>query len=160
MRRFLELMTGEYGRYVVQQCFNTFKPKENEVDMDMEDGDSAAEPSTSDQGNTENVVLAATYITFDDPVRDLEVISQELRLKDIEFMEKRIEELEKSMKRSNGKQLKIEHELCLKVCFLLDWNDFFFFLNLLYIFPVYISTSYQCILNIFLQLYYYIVRRL
>nr|GMD41208.1 obg-like ATPase 1 [Ipomoea batatas] len=104
-----------------------------EVDMDMEDGDSAAEPSTSDQGNTENVVLAATYITFDDPVRDLEVISQELRLKDIEFMEKRIEELEKSMKRSNGKQLKIEHELCLKVCFLLDWNDFFFFLNFLYI---------------------------
>nr|GMD01648.1 putative pumilio homolog 19 isoform X2 [Ipomoea batatas]GMD04144.1 putative pumilio homolog 19 isoform X2 [Ipomoea batatas]GMD18636.1 putative pumilio homolog 19 isoform X2 [Ipomoea batatas]GMD74472.1 putative pumilio homolog 19 isoform X2 [Ipomoea batatas]GME02030.1 putative pumilio homolog 19 isoform X2 [Ipomoea batatas] len=24
-------MTGEHGRYVVQQCFNTFKPKENEV---------------------------------------------------------------------------------------------------------------------------------
>nr|GMD39211.1 obg-like ATPase 1 [Ipomoea batatas] len=119
--RFLELMTGEYGRYVVQQCFNTFKPKENEVDMDMEDGDSAAEPFTSDQGNTENNSLLY-YIEFliihvddiVDPVRDLEVISQELRLKDIEFMEKRIEELEKSMKRSNGKQLKIEHELCLK----------------------------------------------
>ncbi|KAB1222825.1 Obg-like ATPase 1 [Morella rubra] len=50
-----------------------------------------------------------------DPVRDLEVISAELRLKDIEFMEKRIEDLEKSMKRSNDKQLKIEHELCQKV---------------------------------------------
>nr|GLL37681.1 putative pumilio homolog 19 isoform X1 [Ipomoea trifida] len=30
-RRFLELMTDERGRYVVQQCFNTFKPRENEV---------------------------------------------------------------------------------------------------------------------------------
>ncbi|CAN4085308.1 unnamed protein product [Withania somnifera] len=34
---------------------------------------------------------------------------------DIEFMERRIEDLDKSMKRSNDKQLKIEHELCLKV---------------------------------------------
>ncbi|XP_019191144.1 PREDICTED: putative pumilio homolog 19 isoform X2 [Ipomoea nil] len=30
-RRFLELMTSKHGRYVVQQCFNTFKPRENEV---------------------------------------------------------------------------------------------------------------------------------
>ncbi|KAJ6887415.1 hypothetical protein NC651_027672 [Populus alba x Populus x berolinensis] len=50
-----------------------------------------------------------------DPVRDLEVISAELRLKDIEFMERRIEDVEKSMKRSNDKQLKIELELCQKV---------------------------------------------
>lgn len=50
-----------------------------------------------------------------DPVRDLETISAELRLKDIEFMEKKIEDLEKSMKRSNDKQLKIEHECCQKV---------------------------------------------
>ncbi|PON54788.1 Ribosome-binding ATPase YchF/Obg-like ATPase [Parasponia andersonii] len=50
-----------------------------------------------------------------DPVRDLEVISEELRLKDIEFMEKKTEDLEKSMKRSNDKQLKIEHECCGKV---------------------------------------------
>ncbi|KAK3022259.1 hypothetical protein RJ639_047653 [Escallonia herrerae] len=41
-----------------------------------------------------------------DPVRDLE---------DLEFMERKIEDLEKSMKRSNDKQLKIEHELCQKV---------------------------------------------
>jgi obg-like ATPase 1 len=31
-------------------------------------------------------------------------------------MERRIEDLEKSMKRSNDKQLKIEHEVCDKVC--------------------------------------------
>ncbi|KAA3478713.1 obg-like ATPase 1 [Gossypium australe] len=34
-----------------------------------------------------------------DPVRDLETISAELRLKDIEFMERKIEDIEKSMKR-------------------------------------------------------------
>ncbi|KAL9252525.1 Obg-like ATPase 1-like protein [Drosera capensis] len=50
-----------------------------------------------------------------DPVRDLEVIGEELRLKDLEFMERRIEDLEKSMKRSNDKQLKIEHECCLRI---------------------------------------------
>nr|CAB3480309.1 unnamed protein product [Digitaria exilis] len=50
-----------------------------------------------------------------DPVRDLETISEELRLKDIDFMNKKIEDLEKSMKRSNDKQLKIEHELCDRV---------------------------------------------
>ncbi|KAK1309016.1 hypothetical protein QJS10_CPA09g00734 [Acorus calamus] len=50
-----------------------------------------------------------------DPVRDLEVIGEELRLKDLEFMERRLEDLEKSMKRSNDKQLKIELELCEKV---------------------------------------------
>lgn len=50
-----------------------------------------------------------------DPVRDLEVISEELRLKDIEFMKNKVEDLEKSMKRSNDKQLKIELECCLKV---------------------------------------------
>ena len=31
-------------------------------------------------------------------------------------MEKKIEDIEKSMKRSNDKQLKIEHECCGKVC--------------------------------------------
>ncbi|KAL9265551.1 Obg-like ATPase 1-like protein [Drosera capensis] len=50
-----------------------------------------------------------------DPVRDLEVIGEELRLKDLEFMERRIEDLEKSMKRSNDKQLKTEHECCLRI---------------------------------------------
>ncbi|KAG8046720.1 hypothetical protein GUJ93_ZPchr0008g13426 [Zizania palustris] len=50
-----------------------------------------------------------------DPVRDLETIGEELRLKDIEFMKNKLEDLEKSMKRSNDKQLKIEHELCEKL---------------------------------------------
>jgi obg-like ATPase 1 len=50
-----------------------------------------------------------------DPVRDLDIISSELRLKDLEFMEKKIEDIEKSMKRSNDKQLKIELDLCQKV---------------------------------------------
>jgi len=50
-----------------------------------------------------------------DPVRDMETISEELRLKDIEFMKKKLEDLDKSMKRSNDKQLKVEHELCERV---------------------------------------------
>ncbi|KAF9601696.1 hypothetical protein IFM89_022116, partial [Coptis chinensis] len=49
-----------------------------------------------------------------DPVRDLEVITEELRMKDIEFMEKKVEDLENSMKRSNDKHLKLEHECCEK----------------------------------------------
>ncbi|KAF9603175.1 hypothetical protein IFM89_034508 [Coptis chinensis] len=49
-----------------------------------------------------------------DPVRDLDVITKELRLKDIEFMERKVEDLEKNMKRSNDKQLKLEHECCEK----------------------------------------------
>ncbi|KAJ6865173.1 obg-like ATPase 1 [Populus alba x Populus x berolinensis] len=57
-----------------------------------------------------------------DPVRDLEVISAELRLKDIEFIERRIEDVEKSMKRSNDKQLKIEMEMCQRVCIFVVWN--------------------------------------
>lgn len=41
-------------------------------------------------------------------------------LQDIEFVEKRIEDLDKQMKRSNDKQLKIEHELCQRVGFILN----------------------------------------
>ena len=59
-----------------------------------------------------------------DPVRDLEIISEELRLKDIEFMERKIEDVEKSMKRSNDKQLKIELECCQRVkALLLEGKD-------------------------------------
>ncbi|CAI5495224.1 unnamed protein product [Closterium sp. Naga37s-1] len=50
-----------------------------------------------------------------DPIRDLEIIHNELRLKDIEFMERAKEDYEKQLKRSNDKQLKIDHELCLRV---------------------------------------------
>lgn len=47
-------------------------------------------------------------------------------------MEKRIEDLDKSMKRSNDKQLKIEHELCLKV----SEDEFLIFSWILYDFSV------------------------
>jgi obg-like ATPase 1 len=50
-----------------------------------------------------------------DPIRDLEIITQELRLKDIEFMDRKIEDLEKVLKRSNDKQTKLELECCQKV---------------------------------------------
>ncbi|CAJ1962954.1 unnamed protein product, partial [Sphenostylis stenocarpa] len=55
-----------------------------------------------------------------DPVRDLEIITEELRLKDVEFMERKVEDIEKSMKRSNDKQLKIELECCQRVKALLE----------------------------------------
>ncbi|GAQ86894.1 GTP-binding protein [Klebsormidium nitens] len=53
-----------------------------------------------------------------DPVRDLDIITNELRLKDIEFVERRLEELQKVLKRSNEKVLKQELETQEK---LLDW---------------------------------------
>ncbi|KAL3696669.1 hypothetical protein R1sor_010745 [Riccia sorocarpa] len=53
-----------------------------------------------------------------DPIRDLEVITNELRLKDLEFMARKVEDLEKALKRSNAKELKVEMECCVKVQ---DW---------------------------------------
>jgi obg-like ATPase 1 len=53
-----------------------------------------------------------------DPVRDLDIITNELRLKDIEFVERRVEELQKVLKRSNEKILKQELETQEKV---LEW---------------------------------------
>ncbi|KAJ7296239.1 hypothetical protein O6H91_Y135500 [Diphasiastrum complanatum] len=50
-----------------------------------------------------------------DPIRDLDVITEELRLKDKEFMQRKIEDLEKALKRSNDKQLKLELECSQKV---------------------------------------------
>ena len=55
-----------------------------------------------------------------DPIRDLDIIHNELRLKDIEFMQRAIEDLEKVLKRSNDKQVKLEHECCLKV---MEWLE-------------------------------------
>ncbi|CAM6100999.1 unnamed protein product [Calypogeia fissa] len=54
-----------------------------------------------------------------DPIRDLDVIHQELRLKDIEFMQRSQEDTEKALKRSpNDKQLKAELDCCHKV---IEW---------------------------------------
>lgn len=59
-----------------------------------------------------------------DPIRDLEIIHGELRLKDIEFVERAIEDLEKQLKRSNDKQLKLDLECCKKVlAWLQDGKD-------------------------------------
>lgn len=43
------------------------------------------------------------------PVRDLEIISEELRLKDIEFLNVHLEKLEKLVVRGNDKKLKPEY---------------------------------------------------
>ncbi|KAJ6727636.1 OBG GTPASE FAMILY [Salix koriyanagi] len=90
-----------------------FKPK-SEVAAFLEIHDIAGLVRGAHQGAFEDPdIIHVDDIV--DPVRDLEVISAELRLKDIEFIERRIEDVEKSMKRSNDKQLKIELELCQKV---------------------------------------------
>lgn len=51
-----------------------------------------------------------THIEGDvNPVRDLEIISDELRLKDIEFLNGHLEKLEKLVVRGNDKKLKPEY---------------------------------------------------
>ncbi|KAJ8676489.1 hypothetical protein QAD02_012276, partial [Eretmocerus hayati] len=49
------------------------------------------------------------------PVRDLETISEELRLKDVEFLNGHLEKLEKLVVRGNDKKLKPEYDTLLKV---------------------------------------------
>ncbi|XP_046603942.1 adenylate kinase 9 isoform X2 [Neodiprion virginianus] len=49
------------------------------------------------------------------PVRDLEIISEELRLKDVEFLNAHLEKLEKLVVRGNDKKLKPEYDTLLKV---------------------------------------------
>jgi len=49
------------------------------------------------------------------PVRDLEIINEELRLKDIEFLGVHLEKLEKLVVRGNDKKLKPEYDTLLKV---------------------------------------------
>lgn len=44
-----------------------------------------------------------------DPVRDLDIISNELRLKDIELLNAAIEKMEKNVQRANDKKLKAEY---------------------------------------------------
>ncbi|XP_017890297.1 adenylate kinase 9 isoform X2 [Ceratina calcarata] len=57
-----------------------------------------------------------THIEGDvNPVRDLEIISEELRLKDIEFLNGHLEKLEKLVVRGNDKKLKPEYDTLLKV---------------------------------------------
>lgn len=44
-----------------------------------------------------------------DPVRDLEIISEELRLKDEETLEKTSEKMERTVIRANDKKMKPEY---------------------------------------------------
>ena len=50
-----------------------------------------------------------------DPVRDLEIIQDELMQKDLQLIDKNIEELEKVIKRTNNKDTIGERDLLLKV---------------------------------------------
>lgn len=51
-----------------------------------------------------------THIEGDvNPVRDLDIISEELRLKDVEFLNAHLEKLEKLVIRGNDKKLKPEY---------------------------------------------------
>jgi obg-like ATPase 1 len=57
-----------------------------------------------------------THVEGDvNPVRDLEIISEELRLKDIEFLNVHLDKLEKLVIRGSDKKLKPEYETLLKV---------------------------------------------
>lgn len=47
-----------------------------------------------------------------DPVRDLDIISEELRLKDVETLEKLLEKMERTVVRANDKKLKPEYVSC------------------------------------------------
>lgn len=51
-----------------------------------------------------------THVEGDvNPVRDLDIISEELRLKDVEFLSTHLEKLEKLVIRGNDKKLKPEY---------------------------------------------------
>jgi len=50
-----------------------------------------------------------------DPVRDLDIISDELRLKDIELLQSVIEKMEKNVNRTNDKKMKEEYGILSKI---------------------------------------------
>lgn len=68
-----------------------------------------------------------------DPIRDIEIINEELRLKDLDFVEKIHDETEKKVVRSGDKTLKFDYEVLHKIVDVLknekkavryhDWND-------------------------------------
>jgi len=67
-----------------------------------------------------------THVEGDvNPVRDLDIISEELRLKDVEFLNTHLEKLEKLVIRGNDKKLKPEYvsiELQLRLPCVLYFN--------------------------------------
>lgn len=68
-----------------------------------------------------------------DPIRDLDIINEELRLKDVEFFETIFDDVERKYVRGNDKKLKVEYEILCKVKKVLveekrqirfgDWNQ-------------------------------------
>jgi len=50
-----------------------------------------------------------------DPIRDLDIINEELRLKDVEFFDKIFEGVERNYTRGNDKKLKVEYEILCKI---------------------------------------------
>jgi len=68
-----------------------------------------------------------------DPIRDLDIINEELRLKDVELFDKVFEDVEKRYVRGNDKKLKVEFEILEKIKKVLvtdkkqirfgDWNQ-------------------------------------
>ncbi len=68
-----------------------------------------------------------------DPIRDIQIINEELRLKDLEYLEKVFDDVEKKVTRSGDKTLKVDYETLKKVLELLrdekkwikyhDWNE-------------------------------------
>jgi len=68
-----------------------------------------------------------------DPIRDIQIINDELRLKDLEYVEKIHDDVEKRFTRSGDKTLKHDYEVLHKIVEMLrdekkwvryhDWND-------------------------------------
>lgn len=68
-----------------------------------------------------------------DPIRDIEIINEELRLKDLEYLEKVFDDIEKKVTRSGDKTLKVDYEVLKQVLQVLkvekkgvryhDWNE-------------------------------------
>jgi obg-like ATPase 1 len=57
-----------------------------------------------------------THIEGDiDPVRDLEIIAEELRLKDEDMLAKNLEKLERTVVRGGDKKLKPEYDTLVKI---------------------------------------------
>jgi obg-like ATPase 1 len=57
-----------------------------------------------------------------DPIRDMEIINNELILKDLEYVNNRMEDLDKQIKRTSNKEAKEEIEILGRVKVLLDQN--------------------------------------
>lgn len=58
-----------------------------------------------------------------DPVRDLDIISEELRLKDEETLNKNLDKLEKLVVRGVDKKAKPEYVSCRRCCIVIEYRS-------------------------------------